>query len=200
MLTCFKTEKIINLQDYGLTATDLLFQSNIPNSVLFNNEETHVQVEHYILHRVDEMLEKELLSPDKMYILNISVHLFMHESYYKHLLRLPDNIKFDINAFDQLSNQHVLNKLVGFKDRIILDGFGKGNANHKTLEFLQPSGVKFDRIMLSSNDETIYDCLIKANNISELVVFTKIESFAELERVKNIGFVNGHGYYIEGRG
>ncbi len=76
----------------------------------------------------------------------------MHDIYYNHLKRLPDYILFDIDAFDHLSNQQVLDRLKMFNGRIILDGFGKGNANYKTLEFLKPrGGVKFDRIMLLSN-------------------------------------------------
>jgi len=200
MLTCFKTEQIVNLQTYDLTATDLLFRSNIPNSVLFNDKETQIEVEHYILHQVDELLETGKLNPDKIYILNISVHLFMHDIYYNHLKRLPGHILFDIDAFDHLSNQEVLARLRMFKDRILLDGFGKGNANYKTLEFLEPRGVKFDRTMLSSNSKTISQCFKRVCSISELVIFTKIETFEELERVKDIGFEHGHGHYFQRRG
>lgn len=200
MLTCFKTEQIINLNTYELTATDLLFHSNIPNSILFNDKETQVEVEHYILHQIDELIAANQLNRDKTYILNISVHLFfMHDIYYNHLKRLPDYILFDIDAFDHLSNQQVLDRLKMFNGRIILDGFGKGNANYKTLEFLKPRGVKFDRIMLLSNNETILQCFERASSLSKLVIFTKIETFEELERVKNIGFEHGHGYYFQRR-
>jgi hypothetical protein len=183
----FRLEPIKQVQTYETVAYDMLFQSDVPNHILFYRE--NPELDCYILNRVSEI--KERIPDDKMCILNISMAAV--EKYFGFLLGLPDNFYFDVCSSCFLSNDENLKKLRALRHKIFIDGYGIGNGNLETIKRIEPRGVKFDRVMLQYSDADIRRHHDNVLNHTDMVIAKKIENMGELDRVRGI-FQYVHGY------
>jgi len=186
----FSLEPIKELRNYQTIAYEMLFKSNIPNKVLFSKSNPYL--EHYVLHQIINIINEKKYNENKLYNVNISAPTII--SYFDHIERLPENFFYDVNSNGNLSNEDIIKKLKQIRHRVFLDGYGIGNGNLETVKKIEPKGVKFDRVMLSTNDEIISQHLKQVSGYTELVVFKMLSNITELERVKSIGFNFAQGY------
>ncbi len=186
----FRTEPVKELKIYETVAHEVLFQSNVPNRILFSRE--NPELEHFILHKAIEFIQAGFFDKNTMYMLNISASVV--ERYCDHLSRLPENFFFDVGTKSNFSNEHIISKLREIRDRIFVDGYGISNGNRHTVKKIEPYGVKFDPIMLQTTDIILQRHLKEVSQYSEMVVFKMISNIDELERIKSLGFTYAQGY------
>ncbi|QOR67608.1 EAL domain-containing protein [Cytobacillus suaedae] len=118
----------------------------------------------------------------------------------------PENIVFEITERSAITDfqafKEVLNhyRSQGFK--IAIDDAGAGYSSLQAISELEPDYIKVDRSLISGVDKTE----VKNNILEAFVMFAKkmnskvlaegIETFEELEKVKELGIDFGQGYYL----
>ncbi|MBE4909406.1 EAL domain-containing protein [Bacillus luteolus] len=118
----------------------------------------------------------------------------------------PENIVFEITERSAITDfqafKVVLNhyRAQGFK--IAIDDAGAGYSSLQAISELEPDYIKVDRSLISGVDKNE----VKKNILEAFVMFAKkmnskvlaegIETFEELEKVKELGIDFGQGYYL----
>lgn len=118
----------------------------------------------------------------------------------------PENIVFEITERSAITDfqafKEVLNhyRTQGFN--IAIDDAGAGYSSLQAISELEPDYIKVDRSLISGIDQNN----VKKNILEAFVMFAKkmnskvlaegIETFEELEKVKELGIDFGQGYYL----
>lgn len=185
----FKVEPIVNLISKEVIGYELLFHGNIPNDVLF--KEPNVYIDLFIFEKIKQFFFDKLSKIKKKIFINVNVEtLCMNNNLF---FKLPENVYFEVIENGR-KFEFYENYLMGLKNKIIIDDFGTGNANIDTICRLKPFGTKLDRILLNFSDDFLVNLLVELNKYCKIVVFEKIETQEELERIHKLGFQFAQGY------
>ncbi|KAA0257532.1 EAL domain-containing protein [Deferribacter autotrophicus] len=185
----FKVEPIVNIISNEVIGYEILFNGSIPNDVLF--KEPSVYIDLFIFDKIKQFFFDKFSKIKKKIFININIETLCANS--NLFSELPGNVYFEVIENGRKFNFYE-NCLCNEKDKIIIDDFGTGNANIDTIIRLKPFGVKLDRIILNFSDTFLINLLSELNKHCQIVIFEKIETQEELERIKSLGFQFAQGY------
>lgn len=189
-----KLEVIKDLKTYDSVGYDVLLDLGIPNHLIFNS---YCSINHdldaFILDNAEASLSENYQS-DKFYILRVSLGLLVSSP--KYLSLLPQNFYFDINSNCFLSSEDFTTSLYNIRERIFIDGLWVSDSSFSVLEKIRPYGIKIDRSILDNRDEDInrYTKRLQKDVGAEMIIFKRVETTSELDRLKSLGAEYAHGY------
>ncbi|MGA1847265.1 EAL domain-containing protein [Deferribacter abyssi] len=185
----FKVEPVVNIISNEVIGYEILFNGSIPNDVLF--KEPSVYIDLFIFDKIKEFFLDKCSKLEKKIFININIQTLCSDR--ELFLKIPENVYFEVIENGRKFNFYE-NCLSNEKDKIVIDDFGTGNANIDTIIKLKPYGVKLDRVLLTFSDVFLINLLAELNKHCQIVIFEKIETQEELERIKSLGFQFAQGY------
>lgn len=102
--------------------------------------------------------------------------------------RIEIFIEITERGWESLSFQEIKQISAIFKDRIVVDDFGKGDSNFDKLKILDPVMIKID-LRIIPLDLAIFLAKFFSTKMKKTVIFEKVESARILKKLLRKGFI-----------
>lgn len=185
----FRMEVIMDIASCQPIGYEILYRGNIPNDVLFKKENAELDI--YLLNKACKLFNLNT-NRKEFFTINIGTEAFIEIQ--DLFCKQPYcNCYFEMVEYG-LNKSNYFSILEKHSSKIIVDDFGVGNANFDLVFRIKPYGIKLDRVFLQCSDNFLKYLLKELQANTQVVIFEKIETIAELRRIEQIGFRYAQGY------